>query len=163
LDLDGSGDYVTVPDAAALDPGGEMSVSVWIRPDRRSTQYVVKKASSSADGYEIGLSSSGRVFFRLNEDSSRNTYRADSSSSYPTNGSTWMHVVGTYDGSTVRLYIDGTLEDSIPGPSSVAANSLPLGLGAEPSGYRSMNGAIDEAGIYGYALSAAEVDALANP
>jgi hypothetical protein len=74
-----------------------------------------------------------------------------------------MHVVGTYDGSTVRLYIDGTLEDSIPGPSSVAANSLPLGLGAEPSGYRSMNGAIDEAGIYGYALSAAEVDALATP
>ena len=161
LRLDGSGDYVSVPDAAALDPGGPMSVSVWVRPERVGTQYVVKKGSSTVDGYEVGLSSSGSVFFRLNAGSSGNTYRVDSSSAYPSDGSRWMHVVGTFDGSRVRLFVDGALQGSVRGPVSVGANSLPLGLGAEGSGYRPVTGTVDEVGVYGYALSEAEVAALA--
>src|SRR5450756_3190070 len=79
---------------------------------KRQTQYVVKKGTSSVDGYEIGLSSAGKIFFRLNAVSSGDTYRINSTSTYPTNGSTWVHVVGVYDGTTMRLYVNCLLYTS---------------------------------------------------
>jgi len=162
LRLDGNGDYVTVADAPSLDLSGAMSIAVWVRPEKTATQYVVKKGTSSVDGYEIGLSSAGKIFFRLNAVSSGDTYRINSTSTYPTNGSTWVHVVGVYDGTTMRLYVNGVQQASAPGPSAIAVNTLPLVLGAEGAGYRPLTGALDVTGIYDHALTTAEITTLAT-
>lgn len=159
----GGSDYVVVPDAPSLGPSGPMTVAAWIRPDRVGTQYVLKKAAQgSTDGYEVGLSSGGKAFVRLNQASSGNTYRVDSTSSYPVDGQTWMHVAGVFDGSRVRLYIDGVEQGSVPGPGSAALNSLDLVLGAGEGGYRPLSGGLDEAGVYSGALTPAEIADLAT-
>jgi hypothetical protein len=163
LRLDGNGDYVTVADAPSLHLSGAMSIAVWVRPEKNATQYVAKKATSSVDGYEIGLSSGGAIFFRLNAVSSGDTYRINSTSAYPTNGSTWVHVVATYDGTTMRLFINGVQQASGKGPSAIAVNALPLVLGAEGAGSRPLTGALDVTGIYDHALTPAEVTALITP
>jgi len=162
LRLDGKGDYVTVADAPSLDLSGAMSIALWVRPEKIATQYVVKKATSAVDGYEIGLSSSGAVLFRLNAVSSGDTYRINSTSTYPTDGSTWVHVVATYDGTTMRLFINGVQQASAAGPSAIAVNALPLVLGAEGAGYRAMTGALDVTGIYDHALTPTEITTLAT-
>ena len=140
-----------------------MTVAAWIRPERVGTQYVVKKASQAVtNGYEVGLSSGGKVFLRFNERSSGNTFRVDSSVSYPSDGQTWMHVAGVYDGSRMRLFIDGVEQGSVAGPASVASNSLDLFLGAGEGGFRPMAGGLDEVRLYSRALSGAEVAASAR-
>ncbi|WP_415296825.1 LamG-like jellyroll fold domain-containing protein [Cellulosimicrobium sp. SJTW-1] len=157
---DGSTGHVRVPDSAALDLTSRLTVVAWIRPEQRATQYVVKKAAQGeTDGYELGLSSGGTPFLRLNQASSGDTFRVDATSSYPTDG-TWTQLVGTYDGTRMRIYVNGVEQGSKAGPATVVANSSPLGIGAEPTGFRPMKGAIDGVRLYDRALSASEVTTL---
>ncbi|MEX2115099.1 MAG: LamG domain-containing protein, partial [Pirellulales bacterium] len=161
--LSSSSSRLEVPDDNSLDVSGAITVSAWIRPQTTGTQYVISKNQKSAiDGYEVSLSNGGRVFVRFNEDSSGDTYRVDSSTKYPTNGQTWLHVVATYDGTTIKLYINGNLEASKNATFQIATNDLPLNIGSGLDGYRGMKGAIDDVRIFSRALSAAEIAALAQ-
>jgi Concanavalin A-like lectin/glucanases superfamily len=159
-----TGGYAVVPDDASLAACQGVTLAAWIRPDGAGTQYVLKKAiSGSEDGYELSLSSSGVAFVRFNQASSGNNYRVESTTDYPTNGSTWMHLAATYDGSKVRLYVNGAPDDSLSASFQIASNSLQLAIGAGSSGSQPFHGTIDEANVYTYALSAAEVAQLAAP
>lgn len=161
--LASSSSRLQVPDNDSLDITGPITIATWIRPTTMATQYVVSKnVKAGTDGFELSLSATGKVFVRFNEDSSGDALRLDSSSKYPTNGSTWMHVVATYDGSTIKLYINGQLEGSKNASFQIAANDLPLSIGSGDGGYRGMKGAVDDVRIYSRALSAAEVAALAQ-
>ncbi len=164
LQLDGVDDWASAPDAPSLDATTALTISAWVRPQQLATQYLVKKAvSGTTNGYELGLSSSGTVFLRLNQATKGDTYRVDSVTPYPTDGRTWTHVAGTYDGTTLRLYVNGTLEGSAAGPAAVATNGLPLTIGAEPGGTRPVAAALDDVRVYAAALSATQVTDLAAP
>ncbi len=157
---DGATGLVRVPDSAALDVSTGLTVAAWVRPEQAATQYVVKKATNdAADGFELALASNGKPFLRLNEDSSGDTYRVNATSSYPTNG-TWVHLVGSYDGTRMRIYVNGVEQASKAGPASIGTNASPLGIGAEGNGYRPVKGAVDGVRLYDRALSAAEVTTL---
>ncbi|GAA3509868.1 LamG-like jellyroll fold domain-containing protein [Georgenia daeguensis] len=161
LVLDGTGGYVRVPDSASLDLSGPMTVAAWVRPQVLATQYVVKKATNGTrDGFELSLSSTGRGFFRVNEATSDDRYRVNATSVHPLG--TWVHLAGTYDGTTMRFYVDGVLQGSVAGPSAVATNGLALGIGAEPGGYRKFRGGLDEVRVYDRALTAQEIGGLAG-
>jgi hypothetical protein len=163
LKLNGTTDYLTVPDAASLDATTALTISAWVRPTKVATQYLIKKATSNTtNGYELGLSSSGKAFVRLNQATKADTYRVDSLTSYPTNG-TWIHLAATYDGTTIRLYVNGTLEGSIAGPASITTNTLALALGAEPGGTRPFAGTLDDIRIYTTTLTPTQITTLATP
>ncbi|MHA7133389.1 LamG-like jellyroll fold domain-containing protein [Oerskovia turbata] len=161
--FDGVAGKVQIADANALDVSTALTVAAWVRPEQLATQYVVKKASPSAtDGFELGLSSAGRAFLRVNQATSGDTYRVNATSTYPTNGTTWVHLVGTYDGQRLRIYVDGVEQGNVAGPAAVGVNTLPLILGGQPGGTLPLKGAVDGVRLYDRALSAAEVTALRN-
>ncbi len=90
-------------------------------------------------------------------------YRASSPSS--TNTGQWYHVFATYDGETLRLYIDGEEVDSETGPSgNIDNNTGPLGVGSSPSSptFAPFYGTIDDARVYNRALDPDEVAQLAS-
>ena len=75
-------------------------------------------------------------------------------------GNTWMHVAATYDGATIRLYINGIEESSLAASFTIAANDLPLSIGAQSNADRFFQGALDQVRVYNRALSADEVAGL---
>jgi hypothetical protein len=166
LSLNGTTQYATVADANHLDLTSGLTMAAWIRPAGAApaTQDLIKKATlGGVDGYELSLSSAGTVFVRLNQAASADTFRVNSTTAYPLSNSAWMHVAATYDGTTIRLYINGTLESSVGGPAAIATNSLPLTLGAQSDASRFYSGLLDDVHLYSRALSAAEITALATP
>ena len=68
---------------------------------------------------------------------------------------TWYHVVGTYDGTTARIYLNG--EAVASGSRTAGSNSVPFRIGASPRGANYNNGDIARAFIYSRALSASEI------
>jgi Concanavalin A-like lectin/glucanases superfamily len=74
---------------------------------------------------------------------------------------TWHQLVLTYDGVTIRQYVDGAASTTVAkaGPVTVTQQ---LGIGADPSRANSFEGFISEVSIYGTTLSAARVLAHFN-
>jgi hypothetical protein len=76
----------------------------------------------------------------------------------------WYHVIGTYDGETLKLYVDGQLVDLNEDPSGpLNTSSVPLAIGTWSSPNTDyFHGLIDEVGIWNRVLSADEVAALSG-
>ena len=161
--FDGTGDYATVPDNATLDISSSITLATWVRPEKTGTQYLIKKATQGGtDGYELSLATTGFPFVRFNSTASGTTYRVDSPIAYPNNGTTWMHLAATSDGTTIRLYVNGTEVATKPAPAAITTNNLALGIGAQGDGTSPLQGAMDDVLLYNTALSATEIAALAG-
>jgi hypothetical protein len=161
LSLNGSSQYAFIPDSPSLNITQAITLMAWIKPAVTGTQYIIKKAVIAAtDGYELSLSSAGTVFVRFNQATQANIFRIDSKRMYSDILNSWIHIAATYNGSVIRLYVDG-IEDSASAASfSIATNNLSLGIGAQSDGTTLFNGCIDDARIYNYALSPVEIQAI---
>jgi len=71
----------------------------------------------------------------------------------------WHHTVGTWDGTTQRLYADGTqVASTTPADAPVAGiNALYIGRRHDGTGNSFFPGRIDEVAIYGVALPASRI------
>jgi hypothetical protein len=70
---------------------------------------------------------------------------------------TWKHVAMTFDGATLRFYINGVLIGSAAGSHATTDNPLLFGRWTPAAEY--WNGLIDEVRIYNAAMSLAEIQA----
>ena len=72
----------------------------------------------------------------------------------------WHHIAGTYDGETTKIYLDGKIRskvDSVFEFSGTNDVDLRIGCAKNHPQYTFKNGLIDEVGIWGRALTEAEV------
>jgi PKD repeat protein len=159
--LDGVGQYVSVPFAAAVNPG-QFSVEAWAYVTGGSGRW--RAVVSSRD--IVGGLNRGYILYAAPDDTWRFWVGAGGSGWNQVYGptlapNTWTHLVGTYDGVTARLYVNGVLAASSP-YSYVANTARPLRIGAganERGADYLFAGRIDEVAVYGTALSASSVQA----
>jgi hypothetical protein len=149
--------YVTVASDAPFRFAGTtpFSLEAWINhtPDGSYRNFLAAKNAGEVGGYAL-YSQVDEFGFARRAASSSNTALLEPGIS----AGVWHHVVGTYDGTSMRLYLDGTLvagpvasSKSLPSDSTftIAANGAAVGT--------VFNGSIDEVAVYDYALSAAAV------
>ena len=153
LSFDGVNDWVTVPDSASLDLTTGMTVEAWVRPTSLTGwRTVAVKERPGGIVYSLyasqGTRPVGQVWIGGEHD-------ALGSSALPPN--TWTHLASTFDGTSLRLYVNGTLASTtaISGAMSLSDGVLRLGGNAVWSEW--FAGLIDEARVYNRALPAAEI------
>jgi hypothetical protein len=73
----------------------------------------------------------------------------------------WHHIAEVYDGKSIKLYIDGTLDGQVEPSGKLPTNDLPMWIGARPGGIAA-KGIIDEIRFYDLALSEQEVKNLSG-
>ncbi|MHC4598353.1 MAG: LamG domain-containing protein, partial [Planctomycetota bacterium] len=69
----------------------------------------------------------------------------------------WHHVAITYDGTTLSLYVDASLADSIPATGNIFTTTAPVRIGTFNQGTNLYDGSLDEVRIYNRALPASEI------
>lgn len=160
LEFDGSNDHLS-GNNFALNITGQITLEAWISPAAVANQQILKKGRHGiSDGYEIGLTSASKIYARFNQSSSGDALQVVSNSNYPSDGS-WMHVAVTYDGSTIRLYVNGVQEATLNAVFSIGSNADPLTVAALPetsgtatAGFR---GRLDELRIWNLVRSQQQI------
>src|SRR2546428_13188840 len=71
----------------------------------------------------------------------------------------WTHLVGTFDGSTVRLYVNGALFSSAPASGPLSGGAGQSFIGRLGQGVFPFQGTLDEVAVFPSALSAERVRA----
>ncbi|HBG08219.1 MAG: hypothetical protein A2075_13330 [Geobacteraceae bacterium GWC2_58_44] len=165
--FDGVDDGVKIADAAVFQAMQKISVEAWIKPERiaaagtRQTIVSFKEGSNPSVGAVLALPEDApnrvRFWVQIN-----GVWRAATGSTEISANANWYHVTGTYDGSSLRVYLDGQLdgESSFPGVMTNAPGSatctITIGANAANNG-NWYQGTIDEVALYNRALSGAEV------
>jgi len=169
--FDGTDQFVQVPDNANIRFGGNMpmSVDMWVyRTSTSQTQHFIgKRADCNGDGngtYQMGLdfvvSGDCGLFFGQPDVLANNVC---SGVDLPLN--TWTHLAGTFDGSTIRLYMNGQLIGQQTGASLGPSNTAPLLIGATSlacNPFYPTGGLIDEVEMFNRALSQTEIQAIVD-
>ncbi len=99
-----------------------------------------------------GDQAGGRPLGQVEIGSERN---AVGSAALPLNA--WSHLAATFDGATVRLFVNGVQAGSLPFAGSMAASTGPLRLGGNGVWGEWFAGLIDEVRVYSRALTANEI------
>ena len=163
LTFNGSSDYISIPNTSALNPN-QVSLSTWFYMTTAQTGGLISKMPDDVSSSYRILAESNGAYVASSIKTSNGSYTIGGAGKSDIVTGQWYHAVMTYDGTTEKLYINGTLVDSISASGNITSNSKNLEIGrisdSGPSLY--FAGKIDDARVYNYALSASEVGYLYN-
>ncbi len=158
VSFDSSGDYVSIPDNATMDPTDQISIVFWMKANNVSNgyQHIVFKQGPVVTSYGVWLSDN-HVYMEDND----NTVRSLTSNA-TINTDTWYFIAVTYDGDTQKLYINSDLDNSQPLPGiTLTYENSPVKIGSGDYN-NAFDGYVDDLRIYSTALTATQVADLAG-
>ncbi len=138
--------------------GSAFSISIWAKPTASDVFNLIgKRSKCGAWQYQIGSANSPYGLAFGGNNGTTYTYMQ---SDILIGLNIWNHIVGTYSNSEWKLYLNGTLVDSLSGgmPPTVPDNLL-IGVTGTCQG---IVGQIDDIYIFNRAISASEVTTLYN-
>lgn len=157
VNLDGS-DYLTVQNGSQLHLASGGTISAWVKTGQLPTAWATLAGKGRYAWRLCQNNATGAVAFHFN--SATSEYQANGDIVITDNA--WHHIVGTYDGQTLSLYVDGELDVTAGASQAVQVTSDPVYIGNRSDAPRYWMGLVDDVRIYSYALSEATVRALYN-
>lgn len=159
LQFDGVDDYAEVPHSSSLNISGSITLEAWVLTNKLTgSQRILRKAIGvPVSGYGLRIISGGAVQFILWNPGGGYEYL---SSTMNLSTGTWYHIVGTYDGKTQRIYINGEEKGKRESVFAMNTNTYPVTIGSDSSKINPFYGIIDEIRIYNRALTQQEVKAI---
>ena len=128
LSFNGTSSLVTIPDSASLQLSSGMTLEAWVDPStvnanwrdvmyKANDDFYLEATSTNGSFPDAGLIAGG-------------TY-ADAFGTAKLTASTWAFLTETYDGSTLRFYVNGTLVASTPHTGAIPTSTNPLQIGGD--------------------------------
>lgn len=159
--FDGSGDFAQIATTSSLPVGASpRTVELWFRTPvnlSSQTESGIFQYGSASNGNMFGLvtsvNASGKLYFY--------GHNADLSGTTTLLPNTWYHGAVTYNGTTVKLYVNGQLENQAAIALNTVIDSNGITIGHRPGG-AFWTGQIDEPTLYDRELSDSEIDAIYN-
>ena len=168
----GHSSYAEVP-SAVVDTTKSFTVAAWVNllvlDNNQPCQTVVSIDGNNVSGFYLQFSHlAGHrfVFNRLESDVAKGTTKTImAGTDFTPIPNKWYHLAGVYDAEakTLALYVDGVLQHSVPYTSAwQAPGKTAIGRGLwQKANVDFVNGSIDDVRIYGAALTAEQIRALA--
>ncbi len=161
LHFNGGTNGITIPSAAVLNPEQAMTLECWVKFDRVDVgQWIVLKDNGTTmRQYALGMPYPavlhGDSRFRPHVGTAARYAWFDSVDTI-VEADTWYHVAQTYDGSTLRLYVNGVPDGAQPVNSPMVTYPVPLTMSINPE-LTPLYGVLDEVKLWDVALSASQI------
>lgn len=174
--LDGSDDYVSIPHSPDLNPQNAITLDAWIFVDSYVTPgnitnhpSIISKGNVGYlydESYALYISPNGNLGFLINRDGTGPGRTNILGPIIPLFN--WVHVAGTYDGTTMRMYVNGQLVVSnLHSGGMFYTPDYPVLIGKserqnDPRGLQSsfFDGKIDEVEVFDCAITQPEIQAI---
>ena len=165
LDLDGTDDRVELGNISSLNSTSAFSLSFWVKLSS-SAGSVVRFYQSGSDSLynSIGFSHSTTIDFLIGKGGSA---YAGTRCSISIKDDTWHHLAGVYNGSTLTIYLDGSVPTQSNIGTSVPSSTVSTGgnnphIGSQIDDTYEVKGKMDDFSIFNAALTATEVSNIKN-
>lgn len=164
LQFDGIDDTASLS-TGFTDIGNNFTVTVWAY--FTSTPYsfdilTINGNQGIKREYKVILQENGNGNIRANIGDGNSAYKAGGLSP---STNTWYHFAGTYDGSTLRFYVDGSQTDTNSvSITTYTTDELYHGYGVDGSGVSTgyLPGILDDVRYYSEVKTASEIQTIAN-
>ena len=154
LEFDGADDHVVVDDDDALDLTEKITLMAWFSPNEVLTsRRLMVKNDSIFVIFDFG-NSKDSIDFLVKPD---NNFAESKTTDWKIGE--WYHFAGTFDGKTLKVYINGILEGEGANNKPIAPSDLELWIGGDDFGRPTDHfpGKIDEVRLYDKVLTEAEI------
>ncbi|MEI7807222.1 MAG: LamG-like jellyroll fold domain-containing protein [Verrucomicrobiota bacterium] len=163
LELDGWGSHVLIRETTPFGFGDKITATLWVKASELRNNTPLFGQPHTNDGWTTPMfgmyASDGRIIFGLWGDKGSSKALVETTREFPLDA--WTFLVGTYDGTTTRLFINGVLNSEKPHTGRIFNNGQPLilgkGLGDTKPPFK---GRIGELRLYARSFTAEEVRAL---
>lgn len=157
--FDNTNDVSIISDSPSLNPTTALSIESWVMfAIGSSSDFIFEKGNVNTQ-YSLFSHGSDIVFRTKHEgDTSYDTQNPSKTSVGVVNGQ-WHHIVGSWDGTTKRIYIDGVLKNSIAKSGNLVTTTPGAAVGrfgGTSTGYY-FEGNISKVAVYSKGLSDLEV------
>jgi hypothetical protein len=162
LGFDGTDDYVNLGNVFKFT--SSFSVAAWYYRTDTAANYVVNKlGGSGARDWSLWNDSGSPVFTVATASNTTIARYADRGDSL----NQWYHYVGVYNASaqTLDFYLNGILSNSTASltvPTSLFSSNENVRIGSRESNSSFTNGLIDDVRVYGYPLTANQIETIYN-
>ena len=153
--FDGIDDYIDIGNDSTLKMSDAVTISVWVKLDYFPLSGWHNIISDHSPSYNNGK------IFRFQDNGIEILLDAEGSPEARYNlpdtiAGIWQHLVATYDGNSVKMFVNGILVDSTERIGTIAINPNPLLIGKSGFG-EYFPGVIDDMIIYNVGLSNSQV------
>jgi hypothetical protein len=160
--FDGSNDYVDIPSALSLKPS-RWSIEAWVKVTGGDTimgTVFADEYNGSSVSYVLDAFDGAGHTLKPSVGFYNGSWRIAQSAT-PLSAGTIYHLVGTWDGTVLRIYVNGSqVATNTPGSSPTAGNVLNPRIGTrwDNSGDgQKFHGNLDEVALYDYALAPSQI------
>ena len=157
LSFNGTSAFVAVPDRASLHLTTGVTLEAWVNPSIVNGTWRDVLYKGNDNYYLEGMSTTGSAPAAGLTLSAGPTGNAYGSSPLPQN--TWSHLAETFDGTTLRLYVNGVQVGSATVSGSLLTSTNPLEIGGDHLYGQYFQGLIDEVRVYNVPLTPTQIQA----
>ena len=162
--FDGSGDYIDCGSDTSLKMTDAVTMEIWLKTTASGRADPAGRwdGNSPYPGYGFtmgnayGSVDAGKIGFWVGDDTDKHL-----SSTKVINDDVWHHIVATYDGTTVKLYIDGLLDNSGARTNGLSGDAN-FYMALRTDGAEKYGGMIDQLRVWNRAITHEEINASYN-
>jgi hypothetical protein len=163
LRFDGVNDWVTIADSADLRLSAGMTLEAWVNPTNNTGwRTAILKERTGDLAYALYAGGATTPLATITNTSLGGYGEAAGPAGSAPATNTWTHLAATYDGTTLRLFKNGTQIASSPRAGTIFAGTGPLRLGGNNLWAEWFVGQLDDVRIYDQALTATQIQTDMN-
>jgi hypothetical protein len=150
--LDGVDDYFDFGDVAEFN---QLTATAWIKTGTNGKR-ILSKTQPGIQQYLFKITDSGKLEFDVWTLNGFVICQGTTTVS----DNTWHHVAATWDGNSINIYVDGSLDVTLNAVGTLREGTGPLIVGCWEGGSEFFSGSLTEVTLWDKALTEAEIDNL---
>lgn len=153
LQFNGKDSYVEITEKTGLAGSEEMSISAWVSTEDIKNGQIV---GIGKNGLYLDENNGWRISFKIDN----KNFGIEWGEERDPNMKKWYHLVGTYNGSSIDIYVNGKKKKSLPKTGKLTIEDDSIYIGSSEGTSKFFNGKIDDVILFNKALTQQEVQAL---